>query len=178
MSTNGHAAERIIALDPSSTIVGYAAMNSRSGLIEAGLISPVNRSAGSYDRIVSLRSQLRKLLDAASPSAILIEWTKGKVGKRHHGHGAGLAVYGCGVGAIATECEHWCMLRRPHGSSDHIVIPVLENDWTGGVQKEVRQLAIASEYPAYHISDDPGGDAADAIGLARWWLKEKRLFGR
>lgn len=139
MSTNEHATKRIIALDPSSTVVGYAVMNSRSRLIE---------------------------------------WTKGKVGKRHHGSGAGLAVYGCGVGAIATECEHWCRLRRPRGNPDYVVIPVLENDWTRGVNKEVRQIAIAAEYPDYHISDDPGGDAADAIGLARWWMKEKRLFGK
>lgn len=163
----------IVSLDPSSTIVGFAAMSSDSQLIKAGVIEPDHRSDPSYDRIRSMRRDLRGLLDTVKPGTILVEWTKGKVGRRRHrGLGAGLAVYGCGVGAIATEAEHWIELNDPAAE----VIAILENDWTRGVPKEQRQLAIAQMFSEYRTGQDPGGDIADAIGLAVWWLKEKRLF--
>ncbi len=160
----------IVALDPSSTIVGYAAMTPYGILIEAGLITPADQSAGSYDRINSLCLQVRRLLGQIRPAYCLIEWTKGKVGKRHHGLGAGLAVYGCGVGAVAATCRQWA---EGQGAQVHAII---ENDWTRGVPKRVRQLAIASEYTAYRIGQDPGGDAADAIGLACWWIRNNQLL--
>lgn len=163
--------QTIVSLDPSSTVVGFAVMGFDKRLIEAGPITPAAPSAGSYERIVSLRGQLRTVLESVGPATILIEWTTGKVGKRHYGNGAGLAVYGCGVGAIATECEHYGESR-----GDCEVVPVLENDWTRGVPKRDRQYAVATEYRAYLIADDPGGDVADAIGLALWWLKRKSLF--
>ncbi len=161
-----------LSLDPSSTVVGWATMASATRLTSAGMITPPSRSSPSYERICSMRRDLRELLDQTQPSTILLEWTKGKVGKRHQGLGAGLAVYGCGVGAIATECEHW-VEGRPAGT---IVLPILENDWTRGVPKKDRQLAVAAMFDVYKVSADPGGDMADAIGMAVWWLKERSLF--
>jgi hypothetical protein len=171
----------IMGLDPSSTVVGYAfksfvsvGLNDYdSGLVEAGLIRPdMNRVDGpeSFWRICSMREYLSRLLDEKGPKVILIEWTKGKVGRRRHrGDGAGLAVYGCGLGAVATECMHWAV---SHGCQ---VVPILENDWTRGVPKADRQAAIASEYQQYDPAADPGGDIADAIGLTDWWLKERMI---
>lgn len=91
-------------------------------------------------------------------------------GRRHHGRGAGLAVYGCGVGAIATEAEHWAE------ANDAAVEAILENDWTRGVPKNTRQIAIANLYQEYRIGNDPGGDIADAIGMAVWWLRRRVLY--
>ena len=48
----------------------------------------------------------------------------------------------------------------------------LENDWTGRTQKETRIAWITQEYPTYNPAADPGGDTADAIGLAEWYVKE------
>lgn len=164
----------ILGLDSSSTVIGYAfksRCSSGSSLVEAGLIKPDMNRVGepeSFWRICTMREYLSWLMDEKRPAIILIEWTKGKVGRRrHHGQGAGLAVYGCGVGAIATECMHWAVY---HGCR---VIPILENDWTRGVPKADRQAAIASEYPQYNQAADPDGDIADAIGLVDWWLKEQ-----
>jgi len=173
----------VLGLDPSSTVVGYAFKRpdqiGSAGLIEAGLIKPDTKRGiklESFWRICSLRHYLRAILDEKRPTTILIEWTKGKVGRRrHHGQGAGLAVYGCGVGAIATECIHWCESARfiTDYKEDYYIIPVLENDWTRGVPKADRAAAIASEYQQYDPPADPGGDIADAIGLIDWWLKEQ-----
>jgi hypothetical protein len=35
---------------------------------------------------------------------------------------------------------------------------------------------LATTYPAYaeHLAEDPGGDIADGIGIAEWWIKEQK----
>jgi len=163
---------KILALDPSSTCVGYALLARDKSLLAGGVIKPDKASASSYERICSLRRDLRTLLDELNPDTILVEWTKGKVGHRRHlGQGAGLAVYGAGVGAIAAEADNWSQQRQPLVP----VIAVLENDWTRGVPKEVRQKVIEQKYPQYKSGMDLGGDIADAIGLAVFWL-QWRLF--
>lgn len=98
----------ILALDPSSTVTGWAALRPSGQLIEAGLLQPESRRADSFDRVCALSQSLLELLEQIRPGTILVEWTKGKVGKhRHHGQGAGLAVYGCGVGGQAMIAWQW-----------------------------------------------------------------------
>jgi hypothetical protein len=161
-----------LGLDASSTVIGYGAMTYARRLLDAGLITPSHRGDGSWDRIVTMGDDLAKLLDTLHPKAILVEWTKGKVGQRHGGLGAGLAVYGCGVGAAAAIALQW---SRQHPPCE--LAAILENDWTRGVPKRARQLAIAAAYPEYgcRLAEDPGGDIADGIGLADWWLREKQV---
>lgn len=163
----------ILAFDPSSTICGYAALDRGGHLIDAGLIRPASRSDGSFERVMAMCDDVSIVLDRVRSGTVLIEWTKGKVGKRHGGLGAGLAVYGTGVGAIARECVRWA---RDRGSCE--VVNILENDWTRGQPKAARQLAIAGLYPEYasHIGEDGGGDMSDAIGLASWWLRERNVL--
>lgn len=166
----------IVGLDPSSSVIGYAAMDRMRTLIDVGLITPVNGSDGSWDRIMQMHLDLLRLLDSLRPAVILVEWTKGKVNERRHGGlGAGLAVYGCGVGAAALAAVTWA---SDHGPCE--VLPILENDWTRGQPKRDRQLAIASDYPQYagHLAEDAGGDMSDAIGLCDWWLKEQMISQR
>jgi len=43
------------------------------------------------------------------------------------------------------------------------------------ITKEDRTLAIKQIYPQYRPADDPGGDVADALGLARFWLRERAI---
>lgn len=164
----------ILALDPSSTVVGYAALRRDKSLVEAGLITPGRRDDPSWDRIMALCDDLASLLERLRPGTVLVEWTRGKVGRRRHGgQGAGLAVYGAGLGAIAHQTLLWA-----RGQADCTVIPVLENDWTHGVPKEARQAAMRSLVREYAGVDDPGGDIADALGLAHWWLTQQLLLWR
>ena len=161
----------ILALDPSSTITGYSVMAHGGRLVEHGIIKPNKPSADSYIRIQSIIRYVWEILDIHSPDKILIEWTLGKVGqRRHQGRGAGLSVYGAAVGSIATQCETWASIN---GSA---VVPVDENKWTRGVDKRDRALAIAHQFPSYRPGDDPGMDAADAIGLAVWYLQECKVM--
>jgi hypothetical protein len=159
----------IMGIDPSSTITGYAVKLDKA-LVEAGLIRPSRHGIVSFERICEMRIDLNILLDKFRPAIVLVEWTRGKVGiRRHQGRGAGLAVYGAGVGAIATQAEIWCE------KNSAVLYPVNENDWTRRIPKEDRQAVIAAQYPEYKINEDPGGDIADAIGLVDWWQKEQLI---
>lgn len=164
----------ILGLDPSSTCIGWGAVTMSGQLAEAGKITPRHACDQSWDRIVSMHADLVTLFRQTRPGAIVVEWTRGKVGQRHKGLGAGLAVYGCGVGAAGLAAHLWG-LEHPGCT----VAAVLENTWTGGVPKDKRQLAIATEFPDYapHLADDAGGDIADGIGIALWWLQERRAAG-
>jgi hypothetical protein len=169
-------AERILSLDPSSTLTGWASMHRSAQLLEAGLLRPDSRRDASWDRVCSLSDSLWELLEEVRPGVILVEWTRGKVGKhRHHGVGAGLAVYGCGVGGQGMIARQWV---RAHPGVR--IEAVLENDWTRGISKSDRTAAIIASYPAYaaQASEDVGGDVADAIGLAAWWIRESGLLFR
>jgi len=167
----------IVSLDPSSTVVGYAVMRTDGRLVQAGPITPEDKKAGSFERVQSLGDDIWSLLERHQPDIILIEWTVGKVGqRRHQGGGAGLSVYGCGVGWIGCVCNTWisagtwCALQMPR------LIAILENDWTRGVPKEDRQAAVFAAYPQYDPAEDPGGDVADAIDMALWWLREQKIL--
>lgn len=159
----------ILGFDPSSMVVGYGAIHG-GHLVEAGLITPESPRAASYDRVMGLCDDVETLLDRLGPAVVLIEWTKGKVGQRHQGHGAGLAVYGTGVGAVALQCRLWARGRR-----DVTVEPVCENEWTRGVPKRTRAAAIEQLYPELAGVTDPGLDIHDAVGLAEWWRRRQLM---
>ena len=168
--------EVILSLDPSSKAIGWAEITPQAELVDGGVIKPDVRSgASSLERDADMGVTLwEKVLDDKMPAVILIEWTTGKVGKRRNkGRGAGLPVYGTGVGWAGATC-FWWKLHSPDRSTIQI-IDILENDWTGGVKKRERQLAVIQEYPHYPPDLDPGGDLSDAIGMAVWWLRERRI---
>lgn len=165
----------ILGLDPSSTVIGYGIVTWDLRLVDAGLITPAHKTDSSWDRIMAMYADVNTLFESLLPRAIVVEWTRGKVGQRHKGLGAGLAVYGCGVGAAGLAAHLWG-LAHPECS----IVALCENDWTHGVPKKDRQLAIASAYPDYakSLADDPGGDISDGIGVAECWIKERRAEGR
>jgi len=168
-----HPSSIILALDPSSTVIGYGVLAAGGQFVEGGLILPDARSDGSFERIIAMHADLVRLFERLRPGVLLVEWTKGKVNERRHGGlGAGLAVYGCGVGAAALAAWQWSQAH-----ADCRTEAICENDWTRGVPKRDRQLAVAAEYPQYgaRIGEDPGGDIADGIGLAAWWIRERKV---
>jgi hypothetical protein len=158
----------ILSLDPSSTCCGYAVLAADGRLIEAGVVTPVDKAAGSWSRVMEICEDVEALCNRWDPSVVLIEWTKGKVGRRHHGYGAGLAVYGAGVGAVGRQVWLWAARRV-----DVTVEAVAENTWTRGVPKADRAMAIDQEYPQLAGADDPGLDLHDAVGLAVWWRRQQ-----
>jgi hypothetical protein len=162
----------IVALDPSSVVIGWAVLRPPEELCEAGLIQPAKHSQSPIDRIRSMLADLRELLGTIQgpevPIDIVIEVTSGKVNAhRHGGRGAGLAVYGMAVGAAWQVCEDWAAAHQAR------VHAIPENQWARRVPKWKRSAAIASLFPRYDPAADPGGDMADAIGLACWFLRER-----
>ena len=156
---------RVLALDPSSTAVGYAVLAGSRVLVDAGRLLPARARDEANARIRAMGADLRRLLaEHADVAAVVVEDTSGKVGRhRHGGGGAGLAVYGKALGYL------WAVVEVATGRSPELV---LENVWTRGVSKAQRQQIVTYEFPTYPADRDPGGDVADAIGLARWWLIE------
>jgi hypothetical protein len=154
----------ILAIDPSSTRVGYALMHSANHLAEAGLLKPGKSSDAAIVRIASFGRDLAALITEAKPTEIVIEITSGKVarrGRQRGMNGAGLGVYGMAVGYLWRTCE----VLLPEG-----VTTLEENVWTRGVSKADRSTLIASAFRQYKPTTDPGGDVADAIGLGRWYM--------
>ena len=168
----------LLALDPSSTAIGWCQMGPGCELRSAGVIRPGREHRKTaFDRITDMTSALAALLHYATPSTILIEWTVGKVAGRlkRKSRGAGLAIYGIGVGAATATCQ-WYAHKRFEIEIVEIEA-ITENTWTRGVPKEARQAWIAGQFKQYRATDDPGGDMADAIGLAQWWLQERKMKG-
>ena len=157
----------ILAFDPSSTVTGYAQLRQpdrgRLLLDDAGLLHPA-ASDPPLRRAEAMAREAVHLVYAAQPDVVLVEITSGKVNRhRHKGGGAGLAVYGMAVGVI------WAEVRRAFPAAR--AIP--ENTWTRGVSKRTRATAVAAAFPRYQAAGDPGLDAADAIGLAWWYVLEQ-----
>ncbi len=155
----------IVGLDPSSSVIGYAVLDQRDGrILDAGLIKPNRTDDEPLTRIAAMLIDLGGLFEECRPAAVVLEVTSGKVGQRHKGEGAGLAVYGMGVGAVWQFCQS-------RGERDGFtVVSVLENDWTGGRPKTARLAVLAATEPKYKTALDPGGDVGDAIGLGRYYL--------
>ncbi len=161
----------ILALDPSSTCIGYAIFacraNFESLLGDAGLITTPQKPSA-YVRMVKLADDVFDLIREFNgpPMTIVVEVPSGHVNHgRHKGSGAGLSVYGMAVGYLLGRLA----------SLDVDVRIILENDWTRGIPKGERQASVAARYASYDPAKDPGGDVSDAIGLGEWWITEERL---
>ena len=150
----------ILSFDPGSKVMGYALMSSARDLIECGLLKPERTRDDANARIETMVAEAVRVVIAARPDRIVIEDTSGKVGARHRGNGAGLAVHGKAVGWLVGKLA----------TTGIPLSLVSENEWTRGVQKARRQQIVAQEFRGYDPAADGGGDAADAIGLARHWF--------
>lgn len=165
---------KLLCIDPSSTRTGYAVFElpAPAALLDAGYLTPSPRNIPAIERIFAMQNDLRELIHEVKPRRMVIEITSGHVGRRHQGHGAGLAVYGMAVGVLLAECRAATVIN--------VNVPVTtveENDWTLGVPKKRRQVQVAMMFPQYReaMSRDDGADVADAIGLGLWWFDRGRL---
>lgn len=166
----------IFSLDPGSIRTGWALMKPPEQLVRAGLLLPDKQTAPSEFRIAAMCRSLWTLLNYWQPKTILIEWTSGKVGKRHgSGGGAGLAVHGAATGAIWREVVAWLRRQPPENQINTEVLLIKENIWTRGVSKKERTAAVAAMFPEYNPADDPGLDIADAIGINIFFQRERAV---
>lgn len=150
--------KRILSLDPSSTCTGYAVLDD-TAVLDAGLIKGT-RAAPLLDRLTHMIIEVRDLFNQYAPTDIIIEVPTGKQYTRRPGYQSGLAVWAFAAGTIYGYA-------RTLGVPVHGVSNV---EWTRGYSKEKRRLAVQAGCKSYDPQRDKGGDVADAIALAWWWL--------
>lgn len=178
--------QTIFSIDPGSQRSGWAVMTGEEKLVEAGLLLPERTRDGAEKRLQAMMQDLVRLLVQYQPDVVVLEWTSGKViTSRHGGGGAGLAIYGIAIGALWAVCLQWAQVSRAGGRTCEVVC-ISENEWTHGRPKTRRRIGgkavpsrvdlIQHRFPAYVPEKDPGGDVADAIGLALWYLHKHKLL--
>ena len=166
---------KILGLDPSSTVTGYAVMGDDYTLFDAGRFVPGKNDPVEV-RTDAMCDDLAELLEDVVPDVIVLEWTSGKTaGRLQNRRMSGLQFYGIGLGEVRREIIHW-LRSRP--TDRHRLVLVPENEWTKGKGKDERAAIIARLYRQYDFTADVGHDMADAIGVARYWLERHRTIGR
>ena len=179
---------RILGIDPSSSAVGYALLSGLApqDVIDAGVLwpeSPAKFVKSCRDEMIPLADRFRRSdLAAVARSlslahairllfeelglidAVIVEVPSGRAGTgSRRGASSSLASYGLAAGVILRECK-----ANEIGAE---VFPVSEREWIASSGSKPKRIAhIRNYYPSYDASKDPGGDCADAIGLARWGL--------
>lgn len=158
-----------LAVDPSSTCTGWAVLELDGTVSSHGTIRPPRRAAVEA-RVDAMVDGVLDLLARYDPDTIVVEVPSGKVARRMAGHAAGLTLYGYAVGRVVQACR----MAAP----DAELVQVDEGTWTRGRRKAARAAVVAATVEEYRADDDRGMDAADAIGLGRWWRERGRLEDR
>lgn len=153
----------LLSLDPSSTCTGYATFDGYGRLIESGRLIPKGKCA--LTRIRSVGADLLALIADVVPSIIVIEISTSKYGRARSKGSNTIVVYGAAWGYCLHVCE----------ASGAGVKTVEANEWTKGRKKAERVLAAKFVFKKYKPEQDPGGDAADAIMLGDWYLREEQM---
>jgi len=166
----------IFSIDPGSIRSGWCVMKPPEELVRFGLLLPERQKSSSEVRINDICLGLWPLLDFWRPGVVLVEWTSGRLNrKRHSGSGQGLGVHGAATGALYREAVAWLRWQPAKNQLETKVVLIKENDWSRGIPKRNRAIAVAAMFTQYKIEDDQGGDIADAVGLAIFYLRENLL---
>ncbi len=160
----------VLALDPSSTKTGYCVWaGGRGGKVqEAGVLRPGKVRDPAAVRIRAMGQELVALLTEMRPAVILIEVSMSSHGRAGAAGARTLHVYGMAVGYLWALCQVHEVMAAAGGATVRVEL-VDANDWTRGIQKRRRTAYVAGTVKGYDAARDGGGDAADAIGMARWW---------
>lgn len=166
----------ILALDPSSTLTGYAVF-AAGVLVDAGVIRSERSRDDAETRIDAMCDELAAMVEEVMPEVIVIEVPSGRPGRGLvRGAGAHLTIYGVAVGEIRRVCKHWA------SGLDCRVVSTTEREWTASrTPKRRREEAILhcrGQHPqiAELLEADTGYDCSDAIGVGLWFMgSEVRL---
>ncbi len=161
----------VLAIDPSSTLTGYAVMADARTILDTGLLRPDKTRDLAVMRIEVMTNALSDLVDEVVPDHILIEMPSSCTAGRIKGRVVGNAIYGFAAGAMWWAC---------FSKNECPVTSIDAELWTQRIPKLKRQQSICMMFPKYDPETDRGGDIADAIGLACFWFsqqKAKRIVG-
>jgi len=177
---------KIMGIDPSSTATGWAIIKGlhTMDLDAYGIIKPpsgktqhpslptflrehlADKRYHAFCRTLYTLEHLPRVACEAPPDLIVVEIPSGLIGTgAKRGARGSLTSYGFAAGAIFATLH--CIMP-PAGR----VLPVTERHWIGRNNSKLkRQLEVASLYGQYDRKYDRGGDASDAISLARWGMR-------
>lgn len=156
----------VMGLDVSSTAAGWAFVrnNRDCSLVAFGVARPKRSLLGParIDEICRLVTAV--VISDDSTNVAVMEWSSGHQ-RRGQARMNGLAILGQAQGAVRER------LRRLVD-----VETIDEKTWTRSVPKPKRAETVRAIYPDYAAwaaaGNDPGLDAADAIGLCLWRLTQ------
>jgi hypothetical protein len=157
---------KVLSLDPSTTATGYAVLGRGARgptLIECGVLTARKASSPAITRVCEICDELGGLVAQHSPTCAVVETVAPNVYRRRPT--AGLLTYAMGVGMIYGTVRA-LLVGKP-------VFGIPPTTWTRGKKKPDRIACAAMMFPSYDPSQDPGGDAGDAIGLGCWFVFEQ-----
>ena len=158
---------KVLSLDPSSTIIGYAVLDFDSEtILQAGLCKPHKSGMKPIPRVLSLIGDLSGLLREHEPGVVVIEVPDAKQYTRKHERTTSLPVWSFAAGAYFGWLE-----ARMDGRD---VYPVSNTLWTKGHSKPARVVKAGLLHRDYDAEHDPGADMADAICLGAWWIRQQK----
>lgn len=149
----------LLSLDPSSMAIGYALFRDCGSLASAGVIRPT-LPAEFAARCRDICRTLFTVPGVRDADEAVIEFARAFA--RGRGGMKTARVLGFALGMV-----YGAVLELLPAERVHFVEP---RDWTGNRSKAARTRLLAAELRGYDRSKDWGMDAADAIGLGRWWL--------
>ncbi len=155
----------VLAIDPSSTRTGYALLKDSMTILDAGLLKPNKTRDPAIKRVIAMTKDVRALLYDYRPDVALVEMPHKHNKPRHKN----LAIYGVAAGTMLWVCYEF-NLHSEEGETH----PVNAETWTEKISKDIRQDLIQMQFDQYDPAKDPGGDIADAIGLALWWFSKQK----
>lgn len=162
--------ETLLALDPSSTRIGWAVF-SGAAVLAAGFTRPARTRDGYVERVVAMVDDLVYIVDANLPRHVVIEVPSGRFGTgARNGASSVLALYGFAAGAVWMRMRCLSLLSRMN------VHVVNESEWTRSKPKAQRARVAQLTYPHLDWSRDTGMDMADAVGIGLWWLDRQRIM--
>lgn len=166
----------ILALDPSSSAIGWAVVDG-SGDPRNAIDSGVIRRPSSWPWTLRVRGMLEDLAPVFARDdwrVIVIEVPGPKQAKHGAKQRKGLTAstsgrYAVAVGCVLAECWRVAGPRVP-------VITVESDEWTRlggtfGIRKSRRISELELLAPEYRRERDSGGDQADAIMMGCWWAQ-------
>lgn len=156
----------VLSFDPSSKRLGYAYFVGRE-LEQCGLVKPDKDTLPVAMRIIQIADTVPGLIKRYEPDFVLIEFFTEPPKSIGGDRGPALAVCGQAYGAVLISA-----MKADWGGDDprNCVVPI-SNTWTKGTTKDSRKVYAGLNYPKkYEASQDPGGDAADAICLGEHWI--------
>mgnify|MGYP007100106880 CR=1 FL=1 len=164
--------QRLIAIDPSSTRIGWALFDGT--LVDAGFTRPGRTKDGYIERVRSMVDDLCGIVERHEPNVAVIEVPSGKAARGSRPGMAGTqAIYGLAVGAV---WQSMLLVVPSNARGGHgVVETTTEREWTRSVPKAARARTLPLEYPQLDWSADGGLDMADAIGIGLWWIGQQPL---